>query len=50
MSTSQIYFNTILGPVSIVEKNKKITYINFKKKKSKKTNNRLINLKKKIKL
>jgi len=48
MSTSQICFNTILGPVSIVEKNKKIIYINFKKKKSKKISNRLINLKKKI--
>jgi len=48
MSTSQIYFNTILGPVSIVEKNKKIIYINFKKTKSKKINYRLINLKKKI--
>jgi len=48
MSTSQIYFNTILGPVSIVEKNKKIICINFKKNKTKKINNRLINLKKKI--
>jgi len=48
MSTSQIFFNTILGPVSIIERNKKIIYINFKKTKSKKINHRLINLKKKI--
>jgi len=48
MSTSQIFFNTILGPVSIIERNKKIIYINFKKTKSKKINYRLISLKKKI--
>jgi len=48
MSTSQIYFNTILGPISIIEKNKKIIYLNFKKTKSKKINYRLIDLKKKI--
>jgi len=48
MSTSQIYFKTKLGPVSIVEKNKKVIYINFKRTKSKKINYRLINLKKKI--
>jgi len=48
MSTSQICFNTILGPVSIVEKNRKIIYVNFKKIKKKKINNRLINLKRKI--